>query len=208
MSGKDDVTEQSLEQVAAPACRVGSRPGSLLGALSHRPWGGVGWGPPEVCTADGETEAQCREPSSRGCWGSSGRGGGGPVQRAVPRIALLSPQPGDRLPPGRAGVPGARSGPGGAAPPPLSAVAAARGVPGTAARPSALCAVHASLRSRASSTSHAAAASCPHTCLVLCERHRPAGNEELGVFEGVNEVIYLLCKFQKCVHPTRYLITI
>lgn len=56
---------------------------------------------------------------------------GGPVQREVPRTALLSPQPGDRLPPGRAGVPGARAGPGGAPPPPLPAAAAARGVPGT-----------------------------------------------------------------------------
>lgn len=140
----------------------------------------MGWGPPEVCTADGETEAQCREPSFRGCWGSSGGGGGGPVQRAVPRIALLSPQPGDRLPPGRAGVPGARAGPGGAAPPPLSAAAAARGVPGTAGR-RALCVVRTSPRLFAPYFSQQPCRSCflpPH--LPCAVRAPQAGKERQG----------------------------
>ena len=53
-------------------------------------------------------------------------------QREVPRMAVLSLQLGDRLPPGRAGVPGARAGPGGTSAAPVPAAAAARRVPGTA----------------------------------------------------------------------------
>lgn len=47
-------------------------------------------------------------------------------------MAVLSPQLGDRLPPGRAGVPGARAGPGGASAAPVPAAAAARRVSGAA----------------------------------------------------------------------------
>ena len=62
-------------------------------------------------------------------------GGGGwraAGQREVPRMAVLSLQLGDRLPPGRAGVPGARAGLGGTSAAPVPAAAAARRVPGTA----------------------------------------------------------------------------
>lgn len=46
-----------------------------------------------------------------------------------------------------------------------------------AAGPSASCARLPVSSLRTSPSSLAAAASCPHTCLVLCERHRPAGND-------------------------------
>ena len=89
------------------------------------PLGRVGAG---VHVAEGETEAQWGAaacPGSMGGWKAAG-------QREVPRMAVLSLQLGDRLPPGRAGVPGARAGPGGASAAPVPAAAAARGVPGTA----------------------------------------------------------------------------
>lgn len=104
--------EQPSKRGAAPICGVGFRP------LCFVQMPGVGWGQNEVHGTDGGTEAQCGELSCPGSCGSA-------LQREVPRTAFLFPQPGDRLPPGCAGVSGAGAGPGGAAPPPLSAAAAA-----------------------------------------------------------------------------------
>lgn len=93
-------------------CGVGFRP------LCFVQVPGVELGQNEVRGTDRGTEAQLEELSCSGACGSA-------LQREAPRTVFLFPQPGDRLPPGCAGVSGARAGPGGAAPPSLSAAAAA-----------------------------------------------------------------------------------
>ena len=125
--------EQPSEQAAVLMCGVGSRPGTLLSALFctsliHVPW--VGWGQKSTLQT-GKLRPSAGRRLAQARWGG-GVGWRAAGQGEVPRTAVLSLQLGDRLPPGRAGVPRARAGPGGASAAPVPAAAAARRVSGTA----------------------------------------------------------------------------